>query len=350
MDKCTDPNLPRMPDEQVTGLAEAVAGALRAASFGPFRFVRAKERYNHTQIRQLHAYALEGRVDLRPRDLYSIEVHADAATLADLVNALEAPLSPYIDAGSGKLGFHQTELTLDDLAKAAIRAAAIASPEEAVAALRLWAGGAPWVHTRTFTVTGITLESPLHIGTGVSLRRLPEQPHEMHQFVPGLLVDELQRPGFLLWGVDVLGATVLCTEEYHRPVFWPGNERPARVEELAFPGGWDGFVFAAARAVCRLQHLRRVAVSVEPHCAPATRFRRRRQRRLGWLRQTGRSEGGPGGPAHGTALEAGSLRFEQFSNCTKTGSGTGRPSVRTVGELSARGSSTGSVDRDAYCP
>ena len=240
MDEWTSPNLPKMPDEQATGLTEALTEAVRAASFGPFRFVRAKERYNYTQIRQLHAYALEGRVDLRPRELYSIEVHADVATLANLVNALEALLSPYIDAGSGKLGFHQTELTLDDFAKATIRAAAIASPEEAVAALQRWAGGAPWVNTWTFTVTGITLESPLHIGTGVSLRRLPEQPHEMRRFVPGVLVDELQRPGFLHLGAELRGATVLCSEEYQRPVFWLGNERPAGVEEIAFPGGWDG--------------------------------------------------------------------------------------------------------------
>ncbi len=240
MDEWTDPNLPKVPDEQAIGLTEALAEAVRAAGFGPFRFVRSKERYNHTQIRQLHAYALEGGADLRPREIYSIEVHADAATLANLVNALEALLSAYIDAGSGKLGFRQTVLTLDDVAKATIRAAAIVGPEEVVAALQRWVGGAPWVHTRMFTVTGITLESPLHIDTGASLRRLPEQPHEMRRYVPGLLVDELQRPALLLWGADVRGATVLCSEEYQRPVFWPGNERPEGVEEIAFPGGWNG--------------------------------------------------------------------------------------------------------------
>ena len=242
------PKFPQDSDDQATGLTALLAEALGSAKFGPFRFTRAKERYSHTQIRQMHTYALEGRIDLRAHKFYSIEVHADAERLANLVNALEAPLSPYIEEGSGQLGFRQTRLTLDDFATATIRAAAIASPEEAIAAIQRWVGGAAWVDSRTFTLTGIKVESPLHIATGVSLMRLPEHPRELRRHVPGLLVDELQRPGLPDSGADVRGATVLCSEEYYRPVFWRVNERPDGVEESAFPGGFDG-LFSLLRAL-----------------------------------------------------------------------------------------------------
>ena len=255
-----------MLDEQAECVSEALAGALRAASFGPFHFVHTGERYNHTQVRQLHAYALRRPGHPRPRDLYSIEVCADAATFANLVAALEAPLSAYINAESRRFGFLQTVLTLDEFALATIRAAAITSPEEVAAALQQWAAGVPWVYSKMFTVTGITVESPLHVSTGVTLKRLPMLPHELRQQVPSWLVEEESLPMLMFFGANMLGATVLCAEEHYSKVFWPEGKRPSR---------WTRFaVFFAARAVHRLQRRRRDTASVAQQCAPSARFQR----------------------------------------------------------------------------
>ena len=242
------PQSPQMSDGQATDLTAVLAEALRTANFGPYRFIGGKDRYSHTQIRQLHTYISEGRVDLQPRELYSIKVRTDPSRLARLVNTLKAPLSPYFDEESGQVGFGQKKLTLDEFATATIRAAAIASPEQAIAAIQRWTAGEPWIETRTFTLTGITVQSRLDIATGVSLRRLPKQPHELRRHAPGLLVDEMERPGLLRSGAYLRGATVLCSEEYYRPVFWPAGQPPDRVEEIAFPGGIGG-LFSLLRAL-----------------------------------------------------------------------------------------------------
>ena len=78
--------------------------------------------------------------------------------------------------------------------------------------------------------------------------RLPQHAHQLRQYAPSFLVDELQRPGLLSRGTDVRGATVLCWEEYECPVFWPAGQRPGTIEESAFPGGIGG-VFSLLRAL-----------------------------------------------------------------------------------------------------
>ena len=232
----------------MTGLTAVLAEALDAARFGPFRFVGGNERYDYTQIRQLHSHALEGHVDLRPYELYSIEVRTEPSSLARLVEALKVPLSPYVAGKNERVGFVQAEMALDNLAAATVRAAAIASLEEAVAAIQQWASGAPWIVTRMFTLTGIMVQSALDIDTGVSLRQLPDKPHQLRRYAPSLLVDELQRPGLLGSGADVRGAIVLCSEEYRRPVFWCAGQPPAGDDEFAFPGGMNG-LFSLVRAL-----------------------------------------------------------------------------------------------------
>lgn len=243
------PQSPKISDDQVANLAAVLDEALRASKFGPFRFIGGKKRYSYQEIRQLHTDALEGSVNLKPYRFYSIDVQTDASRLNRLVNELETPLSPYMDKESRQVGFVQKTLTLDDLATAAIRAASIESPEEAAAAIQRWVAGEPWINTRAFTLTGITVESLLEIGPGVSLRRLPDHPHQLRRYAPSLLVDDLQRPGIIGSATDVRGATILCSEEYQCPVFWPvGQPPPARVEESSFLSGIGG-KFSLMRAL-----------------------------------------------------------------------------------------------------
>lgn len=232
--------------DQAADVTAVLADFLHAARFGLLHSVGRGDRYRHAEIRQLHERAPEGRVELRPYQLYSIEVHADATGLARLVKVLKGPLAPFLDEEDGKVGFLQSERTLDDVAAGIVRAAAIATPEETVSALRRWLAGAPWITTRNLMLTGVSVEAPLQIGTGASLRPLPEQRHEMRRHAPSVLVDEVWRSG-LRWA-EFRGATVLCSEEYRRPVFWRPGQRPASDEELAFPGGWDG-LFSLVRAL-----------------------------------------------------------------------------------------------------
>ena len=238
----------RISDDQAAVITAALVEALRASTFDPFRFIGGKERYNHTQIRQLHTYALEGRYNLKLYEFYLIKVQTEASRLAHLVNALETPISHYLDKVSRQLGFGQRELTLDEFAKATIRAAAIASPEEAVSAIQGWVAGEPWIRTHTFTLTGITVPSPLNIGVGVSLKQLPKHEHELRLHAPSMLVDELQRPGIIRSSADIRGATVLCWEDYQRPVFWAASQPPEHVEQSAFPGD-IACVFSLLRAL-----------------------------------------------------------------------------------------------------
>ena len=209
------------------------------------------EACSHTQVRQLHAHALAGRVNLRPQQIYSAEVRSDASLLARLASALEVPLAAYIDGGSGQIGFGRTKRKLGDFAKAAVRAAAIASPEEAVAAIERWASGGPWIETRTTILKGIAVESPMAVAAGVSVGPLPDRPPDPGGRAPGLAVDCLRGPPPQS-GADVRGAAVLRSEEYRRPVFWPAGQPPARIEESALPGGIGGLpaLLRALSLVC----------------------------------------------------------------------------------------------------
>ena len=242
------PQSPQITENQAANLVAVLTEALRASEFGPFRFIRSNERFNHAQVQQLHAETLKGFVDLRPNQFYSLEVHTNSSEFENLMSSLEISLASYMDEERRQIGFMQTTLPFEKFVTATIRAAAIASPEAAVAAIQQWVSGAPWVTTHTFTLTGIKVQSPLEIGSRVSLKQLPEQLNQLRLNAPSFLVDELQRPGLYSSISDLRNATVLCWEEDQRPVFWPANRPPDRVEESAFPNGVGG-VFSLLRAL-----------------------------------------------------------------------------------------------------
>lgn len=237
----------------VAELIDAVSDALEASEFFLPSPAGIRESYSHDGIRQLHAHAIAGRIAYPIIHLYSMDVRTGTSELAALVKLLWSQLSPIIDE-TGQVSLLEEKMTLDDLAAATLRAAAILNPREAASVIHHWTSGGPWSATVNFTLTGITVSEPLSVRPGATFLRLPEQPQHIFGHVPNPLALAMQG-GAVLERSGLLGATVLSFEEYLRPVLRNATQTPGYDVESTFPGGFSvafGPFLRALSLVCNI--------------------------------------------------------------------------------------------------
>ena len=227
-----------MPDP-VAKLTDVLGDALSASMFVPTMPFGSKESYSPSVFRQLHANAFAGHIGYPTAYLYTMDARTETSKRAALVKVLRKQLSPVTDE-TGKVSFLETEMTLDDLAVATLRAAAAFSPEEAATVFHHWVAGGPWVQTYTVPLTGITVPEPLNVRPGMSFRRLPEQAHQIFGHVPNSMANALQR-GQALQHDGLLGATVLCFEQRIWPVLRNADQTPRYNSMWPLPGGLEMF-------------------------------------------------------------------------------------------------------------
>lgn len=226
------------PVLQLTGV---VSDALAASMFCPTGSTVIREHYSPSQIRQLHAEAVCGRIHYPTIYLYQMDARTDPEKLAPLVDMLRSQLAPVID-DTGLVNLLEEKMTPEDLSVATLRAAAILSPKEAASAIHHWLSGGPWIETVHFTLTGITVSEPGFVRSGARFERLPQEPKDVFGRIPNMLALALQGSPILRRD-DFLGSTVVSYEDSYRPVLRNANQNPGVDRESTFPRNWtNGFI------------------------------------------------------------------------------------------------------------